>query len=204
MDNIKQILNTILGNNLPKSPDRGPSTSVPQRSPAYKGNIPVQASWLDKGAAPASSTNEFKYQMGQDDYSNLKPQIEAILKGTPLEPYMNNFIQAGNQNGIDPRVLLTIANNESSLGKNYPTDSNNPFGYLVGGGGVQGLKNAGFTSVPMAIERLTGRFKRQPTQGYKDFYNNPTVQNLQTAYNANPAEQDTYIRNALNLIGRMQ
>lgn len=156
-------------------------------------------------------TSGFRYQMGQHDYSNIGSQVMKALKGTPLESYANDFIQAGNKHGIDPRVLITIANNESSMGRKYPTDSFNPFGYLVNpttGHGVSdvytGLRNAGFTSLPHAIDALTARFERQPTENYKKFYQDPTISNLQTAYNANPAERDNYLKNGNALLQYFQ
>ncbi len=160
---------------------------------------------------------DFKYLMGQHDYSSLAPQVQSALKGSPLEPYANEFIQAGNKHGIDPRVLITIANNESSLGKNYPTDTYNPFGYNARSAGMikgkdgkmyvntdQGLRNAGFTSLPMAIDRMTQRFSDHPVnptgQGYANFRQNPTVPNLQAAYNASDAEKANYIKNAMAFV----
>lgn len=184
----------------------------PTHNPGYQANTvqSAQPTAQPSIAPQIAPQGDFKYQMGQQDYSKLKPQIDAILKGSPLEKYSNDFISAANTHGVDPRVLVTIANNESSLGRNYPTDSNNPFGYLVNpttGHGVQdvytGLRNAGFTSLPMAIDRLTGRFQRQPTEGYKTFYQDPTISNLQQAYNANPSERQRYLDNAQDLVRRM-
>jgi hypothetical protein len=178
------------------------------------GMIPFKGPQVVKQAQAAQPISEaqFKYLMGQNNYSSLRPQVQKVLKGTPLEMYGEEFISRGNQYGVDPRVLITIANNESSMGRRYPVESYNPFGYIVDppdygdttglekeGRIWQGLKNAGFTSMPHAIDRLTGRFQRQPTENYKKFYNEPTIENLQTAYNANPAERDTYLKNAYAL-----
>lgn len=183
-------------------PFRGPQTAYAQEA-----QRPVAS------ATPAPiSDQQFKYLMGQHDYSAVRSQVQNVLKGTPLEPYSEHFIRSGEQYGVDPRVLITIANNESSLGRRYPTESYNPFGYVVNPPDMtgttgpvkekliwQGLKNAGFTSLDHAIDRLTGRFQRQPTAGYQTFYNDPTIENLQAAYNANPAERDNYLKNAYAL-----
>lgn len=166
---------------------------------------------------PQQQEQSFKYEMGKHDYSGLKPQVEKVLKGTPLEQYANNFIEAGNKHGVDPRVLITIANNESSMGKAYPQDSYNPFGYSARSAGNikgpdgkdyinvdQGLKNAGFTSLPMAIDRLTQRFSDHPYnptgEGYSNFRQDPTISNLQYAYNAAPEERENYLKNAQALV----
>ena len=88
-------------------------------------------------------------------------------------------------------------------------ESYNPFGYVVNPPKVakdatgaqkekaiwQGLINAGFTSMPHSIDRLTGRFQRQPFEGYKTFYKDPTFSNLQYAYNANPKERKEQLEN---------
>lgn len=170
-------------------------------------------------ASPMASSSPagFRYVMGKNDYSDIRGQVYGVLAGTPLEGYAEAFIQAGERHGVDPRVLITIANNESSMGRRYPTDSYNPFGYIVNppaygsttglekeGRIWQGLRNAGFNSMDHAIDRLTGRFQRQPTANYQTFYADPTIENLQAAYNANPEERDQYIKNAYSLSERFK
>lgn len=162
-------------------------------------------------SSSSSPDSQFSYSMGQKDYKFTRPQIERLLKEkqSPLLPYLDSFVTAGERYGVDPRVLVSIANNESSLGKRYPEDSYNPFGYVVktdptetpAPEGVDRekqiwryLKNAGFTSMDHAIDRLTNRFQRQPTEGYKKFYTEPTFDNLQRAYNANDAERENYLK----------
>ncbi len=159
---------------------------------------------LQQFANTTKPTSNFQYRMGSSDYSDVAPQVQNAVKGTPMEPYANDFVQAGQKYGVDPRVLPTIANNESSLGKNYPTDTYNPFGYLVGGGGVQGLRNAGFTSLPNAIDRLTNRFAKQPTANYKQFYQQPTIENLQAAYNATPDEAAGYNQKSSDFVSKFK
>lgn len=186
-----------------------------QQAPQQPQQSPVASPAIQN--AQQMGQGEFKYQMGKHDYSSIKPQIQAVLKGTPLEQYADNFIEAGNKHGVDPRVLITVANNESSLGKTYPQDSYNPFGYNASGAGhIQGpdgksyvnvdagLKQAGFTSLPMAIDRLTQRFSDHPFnptgQGYTNFRQDPTVSNLQMAYNSAPDERANYLKNAQALV----
>lgn len=217
---FKNILN-ILGQ-LGIIPKQELVSPEPSLSPAANSNLPQQPEWISGSVPPVrpqnqllnaltpsptpapQSTDSFKYSMGQNDYSSLIPQIQGVLKDTPLAAYSGDFINAANKYGVDPRVLLTIANNESSLGKNYPVDTYNPFGYLVGGGGVEGLKGAGFTSLSHAIDALTSRFARQPDSGYKQFYADPTVGNLQYAYNRTDAEKETYLKNAGDFISKVK
>ena len=154
---------------------------------------------------PQSALDQFRFKMGQKDYSWAKPQLLKLFQAKnypPLTQYVDNFIQAGNQYGVDPRALVTIANNESSLGRSYPPQTFNPFGYLGGAGETVNQKlNAGFTSIPHAIDALTKRFVRPGTpQGYTIFRTNPTVSNLQQAYNANPDERDRYLTNTADLL----
>lgn len=185
-----------------------PPPGAPELAPTQSPGVPA--------ASPISGAG-FRYQMGQNNYSSIRGQVESILAGTPLEAFTQDFIKAGERYGVDPRVLVTIANNESSLGKQYPQDSHNPFGYIVdapdmaGTTGLekegriwQGLRNAGFTSMPHAIDALTGRFQRQPTENYKKFYSEPTIENLQAAYNANPEEREVYLKNAYALAERFK
>lgn len=172
-------------------------------------------------AAQPQQPQGFRYRMGSSDYSDIAPQVQNALKGTPLEPYANEFIQAGNRHKVDPRVLVTVANNESSLGRNYNPDTYNPFGYVVNPPDYgnttgkaksdliqMGLKNAGFTSLPMAIDRLTQRFSTQPVNptgaGYQTFRQDPTVENLQAAYNANPKEAAGWIQNGKAITSNFQ
>lgn len=182
-------------------PQQTQSTPAPSASP--QANLGTQMTKSDSG---------FKFKMGLKDYSFVRPQLEKLFnakKNPPVQKYLDEFIKAGEQYGIDPRVLVSISGVESSFGNRYPEQSYNPFGYLVMPQGLpqarngaekeqqiwQGLQGAGFTSMPHAIDRLTGRFQRQPTAGYQAFYQDPSLENLQKAYNANPAEAENYIKN---------
>ena len=179
---------------------------------------PPPAQSLAQGLTGSSQMDNFRFEMGKKDYQFVRPQLKKLFgakgKDSPLNEYVDLFIEAGERYGVDPRVLVSIANNESSLGKRYPKESFNPFGYLVdvpatapGTTGVpkeqaiwQGLRNAGFTSLPHAIDRLTGRFQRQPTENYQKFYQDPSFSNLQMAYNANPAERGGQLANFEDLL----
>ena len=174
-----------------------------QRPVALPAVQPALAKQMTGSSLP--SANEFKYIMGKKDYQFTRPQLQRLFKekDSPLSPQLDEFIKAGEKHGIDPRILASVAQVESSLGKQYPETSFNPFGYIWLEGGkhpenyeeiVRGLYGAGFESLPHAIDALTGRFNRQPTEGYKKFYQDPTFSNLQQAYNANERERENYLK----------
>lgn len=153
-----------------------------------------------QGKVQPMAAQNFKFApFGQKDYSQYTQQILNMYKGggAPLQANVQDFVKAGNKYGVDPRILAVIGQIESSGGKKYPVQSNNPFGYIVNGS----VNNAGFTSVPHAIDRLTYRFAKPGTSAnYNTFRTNPTFSNLQAAYNANPAERDRYIQIFSNLV----
>ena len=126
--------------------------------------------------------------------SNAKEKLTQFynrLGNPPLTGNIDDFLTAAKQYGIDYRILPLIGQIESSSGKNYPTESFNPFGYLGGKGATAQEKLfSGFTSLPHTIDRMSKRFSTR----YPKFKENPTFKELQTAYNANPAEQEKYLR----------
>jgi hypothetical protein len=149
-------------------------------------------------------TDTFKYTMGQDKYPDAQRQLEAMYKAKgnpPMAQYINQFVAMGEKYKVDPRILATIAQIESSGGRNYPQQSFNPFGYLGGDGPTVAERlNAGFTSVPHAIEALTRRFSTR----YPEFLKNPTPSQLQQSYNATPSERQRYLDNMSEILPLMQ
>lgn len=184
---VPQISPTQIANNIiAKLSPTGMPIATATPSPAKGKTATVQAKTV-----PAN-VEQFKFSFGQPP-ANAEQQLKAFysnLNNPPLAQFIPQMVAAGQKYGVDPRILAYIGQIESSGGQNYPTESYNPFGYLVNGGGVQGLKNAGFTSIPHAIDALTHRFANQRFPGYVKFREDPTISNLQMAYNANPAERD--------------
>lgn len=169
---------------------------------------PIPTSTPIPTPSPTPTLDQFTFDMGKNNYAYLKPQIDSFYQGynnPPLSANIDDFIKAGEKYGVDPRILVAIGHNESSSGKNYPVDSNNPFGYVVEPNGdvVQGLKNAGFTSIPHAIDRLTYRFSRDKNR-YPEFLENPNIDNLQRSYNATDGEREGYLKNLKSTIGKMR
>lgn len=66
-----------------------------------------------------------------------KDAIPEIVKNyltkhnSPMTPYAQDLINAGNQYNIDPLLLVAIAQCESNLGKKMPKNCNNPFGWGI-------------------------------------------------------------------------
>lgn len=58
----------------------------------------------------------------------------------PLEPYSEVFVQVADKYDLDYRLLPSIACLESSCGKFYIPDSNNPFGWGIYGNTVTKFK----------------------------------------------------------------
>jgi hypothetical protein len=154
-----------------------------------------------------AAAKEFSFMMGQQKYPQAQQQISRFynkLGNPPLSKNSGDFIAAGEKYGVDPRVMVMVGQMESSGGKNYPPNTYNPFGYLGGKGPTVNDKlDAGFTSVPHAIDRITRRFSKE-TPNYQNFKKQPTIPNLVKDYNANPAEEERYNKVLSDLLQYIQ
>lgn len=72
------------------------------------------------------------------------------LKNCPLLPYVSDFITAADKYNVDYRLLPAISIHESTCGKRFPADTNNPFGW----NSAKGPKGR-FASIPVAIDYIT-------------------------------------------------
>lgn len=182
----------------------GTPQQKPSPTPTPTGAIPQVAPQINSPQDGGRITDTFKYQMGLDKYPEAKRQLQAMYqaKGNPpMAQYVDQFVAMGEKYKVDPRILATIAQIESSGGRNYPPQSYNPFGYLGGDGPTVADKlNAGFTSVPHAIEALTRRFSSR----YPEFIKNPTPAQLQQSYNATPSEKQRYLDLMTEILPYMQ
>lgn len=188
----------------------GPTTKKPVMknpvrvgTPGINGNAP-DMNVIDAPVSAQDIANGFKFIMGQKQYPQAKSQIAAMYQkrgNPPMAQYVDQFVASGEKYGVDPRILAVISQIESSGGVHYPTQTYNPFGYLGGTGAtVNERLNAGFTSIPHAIDALTRRFATR----YPDFIKNPTPSQLQASYNATPAERQRYLDLMSQLIPDMQ
>jgi hypothetical protein len=83
----------------------------------------------------------------------------------PLTPYADDFIRAADKYNIDYRFLPAISIHESTCGKRYPINSNNPFGWLERAGTVYKFK-----SIPDAIDFITGQLANGKYYAGKTLY----------------------------------
>jgi hypothetical protein len=75
------------------------------------------------GASTASIT-------AQDAIPELVNQYLAD-HDSPMTPYADDLVGAARKNGLDPLLLVAIAQCESNLGKKMPDGCNNPFGWGI-------------------------------------------------------------------------
>lgn len=192
-----------------RDPNTGVISTITNAGGNIQNKVPAQINQVSPQApiaAPQTGriTDTFKYQMGQSKYPDAKRQLQAMYqaKGNPpMSQYVDQLVAMGEKYKVDPRILATIAQIESSGGRNYPPQTNNPFGYLGGMGPTVADKlNAGFTSVPHAIEALSRRFSTR----YPEFLKNPTPSQLQQSYNATPSERQRYLDNMSEILPYMQ
>ena len=155
-------------------------------------------------AGNPQDVNNFRFQMGLNSYPNARAQLIKMYQAVgnpPLSKNIDDLVKYGERYGVDPRVMAMVGQIESSGGIHYPTNTYNPFGYLGGSGAtVNERLNAGFNSLPHAIEALTKRFSSH----YPTFTKDPSISNLQQVYNANPAERQRYLDLASQLIPNLQ
>lgn len=75
---------------------------------------------------------------------------------SPLEPHAQDLIDIGDKYGLDPNLLVAIAQQESNLCKKIPADSHNCWGF-----GIYGDKVTRFASYPEAIDTVASTLKNK-------------------------------------------
>jgi len=67
----------------------------------------------------------------QPQYQETTDKIEAFLvkKNSPLAAYAKDFAEAADAYRLPPELIVGITYQESSLGKRYPKQTNNPWNY---------------------------------------------------------------------------
>jgi len=77
----------------------------------------------------------------------VENSIPVIIKeylnryNSPLFPYSDNIVEAGRQYGVDPRLIVAIAQQESNLGKKSPPDCFNAWGWGIHERGTKCFSN---------------------------------------------------------------
>ncbi len=84
--------------------------------------------------------------------------IKNYLKryGSPLEPYANYLVEAADRNGLDFRLLVAIAQQESNLCKRIPPDSHNCWGW-----GIHSEGSLGFSDFETSINAVATGLKEE-------------------------------------------
>ena len=97
------------------------------------------------GASTFSITSEDAVPVFIKDY--------LIKHHSPMAPYADGLILAARENGLDPLLLLAIAQCESNLGKKMPSGCNNPFGWGIHSQGTLCFANwqTGFDTVAKGL-----------------------------------------------------
>lgn len=73
---------------------------------------------------------------------------------SPLEPFFHTIVEISDKWGVDYRLLVAIAQQESNLCKKIPAGSHNCWGY-----GIYGKKITSFDNYPQALETVAKTLK---------------------------------------------
>lgn len=75
---------------------------------------------------------------------------------SPLEPHAQELVEIGDKHGVDPNLLVAIAQQESNLCKKMPANSYNCWGF-----GIYGNKVTRFPSYPEAIDTVAKTLRKK-------------------------------------------
>lgn len=156
---------------------------------------------LTLSSAPSAHAAEATLSENQSPFYHIKAQkvnrvesLRSFFKSFdgPLEQYAETFVQVADEYGLDYRLLPSIACLESSCGKFYIPDSNNPFGW-----GIYGNKVTKFKTMEDCIDTVgKGLAENYINRGYD------TVEKIAPIYNPpNPikwAGNVNYFYNKIN------
>jgi hypothetical protein len=111
-------------------------------------------------------------------------------RGSPLAPHAATFVAEADRNGLDWRLVVSIAGNESGFGHKIPPYSNNAWGYGVYGGNV-----IRFSTWDEGIATVSGAIKKN----YIDKWGATNVYEIGDIYAADPhwAQKVTFFMNQI-------
>jgi hypothetical protein len=117
-------------------------------------------------AGAGSATQPAASPPGRDA---LVAQLRELLerRGSPMASSVEALVDAAHRHGIDPRIMVAIAGQESEFGTTNPQSlRNNPFGFLWNGD-----LNSPFESWEAGYERVAGRLAEMiHEQGFTSVY----------------------------------
>ncbi len=114
---------------------------------------------LPQGTVLAANTTDETSVYGE---AKAKDGRAIIIKNylhsyeSPLEPYVADLVSISDRRGVDPNLLVAIAQQESNLCKKIPPDSHNCWGF-----GIYGDKVTHFDSYPQAIDIVASTLKEK-------------------------------------------
>lgn len=129
------VSNMLLSENL---------AQIPRFGARVYAALPNEQSTISSSATPADARSEIIRQY-------------LVKYNSPLVPYSDLFVAASDQYGLDSRLLVAIAQQESNLCKKSPQGSYNCWGW-----GIHSRGTLGFTDYPTAIASVA--------QGLKEDY----------------------------------
>ena len=81
-------------------------------------------------ALPSTQQNSISATITENDGKNAEKIRQFLARhGSPLEPYAVDIVDAADQYGLDRRLIVSIAMQESGLCKIIPDGSNNCWGF---------------------------------------------------------------------------
>lgn len=105
--------------------------------------LPQQQSWISASAMPADARGEI-----------VRQYLE--MYNSPLLPHANILVAVADQYGLDWRLLVAIAQQESNLCKKVPQSSFNCWGW-----GIHSRGTLSFSDYPTAIQTVAQGIKEE-------------------------------------------
>ena len=135
---------------------------------------PLNKAFAAESTEPAVGQNNVFYTINSQRINRVKILSDFFKSfDGPLEPYSAAFVRIADKYELDYRLLPSIACLESSCGKFYIKNSNNPFGW-----GIYGNTVTSFKTVEECIEAVAkGLSTNYVAKGYE------TVEEIAVIYN---------------------
>src|SRR5215831_1928124 len=163
--------------------------------PVLQGNI-WSGKWVSPKAAPTPAPTPTPAAAAAiaPQASAATGALQGMQVSSKLQPYLGAFEEAGKQYGIDPRLLLAIAQQE-----NVAAADLNPLGISPGGGGPTHF--ADMEAAKAGIMKQAALMSRGIYQGTGPYAGAKTLAELAQVYSPIGASNDPYGTNVTELSG---